>query len=122
MRHPDQSNRLLDLLDAYNVQKAVISAVTLYELEMGVIGRRGEKEARASLTQLLSGPVCLMPLSDNAARCAARLNASARARGQELSSLDGLIAGHAMELGATLVTDDARLAMAVGEVDVVRWR
>jgi predicted nucleic acid-binding protein len=43
-------------------------------------------------------------------------------KGTQLSAYDGLIAGHAIALGATLVTADAKLTQAVSEIEVVSWR
>jgi tRNA(fMet)-specific endonuclease VapC len=122
MRDPDQSETLVTLLLHNGVSFAVISSVSLYELEMGVVGRGGEKQARASLIMLLNGPIRVEPLTASAARSGAVLNAAARNQGQQLSALDGLIAGHAVALGATLVTNDARLAAAVSEIEVISWR
>lgn len=122
MRHPDQSETLVRLLLHDGVSFAMISSVSLYELETGVLGRVGEKQARASLTMLLNGPVRVEPLTASAARAGAKLSAAARNRGQQLSALDSLIAGHAVALGATLVTADVRLAQAVEDIEVVSWR
>lgn len=122
MRNPDQSEMLVRLLLYNGVSFAMISSVSLYELEMGVLGRGGEKHARASLAMLLNGPFRVEPLTASAARAGAALNAAARNRGQQLSALDSLIAGHAVALGATLVTADACLAQAVKDIEVVSWR
>ncbi len=122
MRDPDQSDKLVEMLQENGLSFAVISSVSLYELEMGVLGRVGEKQARESLSMLLAGPIRVEPLTDGAARNGAKLNVAARKRGQQLSALDSLIAGHALDLGGTLVTSDVRLAAAMGEVEVVSWR
>lgn len=122
MRDPTQSDKLVLILDDNGDAYAVISSVSLYELEMGVLGRLREKQARQSLIMLLNGPIRVEPLGDAAARCGAQLSEAARNRGQQLSALDALIAGHALALGATLVTNDARLAAAsVGELEVLNW-
>lgn len=123
MRDPNQSEKLVELLARNSVAFAVLSSVSLYELEMGILGRVGEKQARMSLNALLNGPLQVEPLANLAARNAAKLNAAARNRGQQLSALDSLIAGHASALGAMLVTSNARFAAAImGEVEVVLWR
>jgi tRNA(fMet)-specific endonuclease VapC len=122
MRDPNKTLKLTQMLKEAGGADAVISSISRYELEMGVLGRVGEKQARQSLTSLLKGPVRVEALTDTAAREGARLNAHARLRGKELSSLDSLIAGHAIALGATLVTADAKLAEAVSEIEVVNWR
>jgi predicted nucleic acid-binding protein len=70
----------------------------------------------------LKGPIVIEPLSEGGARAGATLNAGARRRGQELSTPDSLIAGHAIALGATLVTSDGKLAAAMSEFNVISWR
>jgi tRNA(fMet)-specific endonuclease VapC len=122
MRDPDETLKLTQMLKEAGGADAIVSSVSVYELEMGVLGRAGEKRARQSLETLIRGPIRIESLTHAAARAGAMLNAAARMHGKELSPLDSLIAGHAAALGVTLVTDDARLAAAVGEIEVVRWR
>lgn len=122
MRDPIQSDTLIAMLQRFDVSNAVISTVSLYELEMGVVGRAGEVQARGSLTMLLAGPISVALLTDEAACAAAQLNAAARKRGLQLASLDSLIAGHALSLGASLVTSDTKLMAALSGVEVISWR
>jgi tRNA(fMet)-specific endonuclease VapC len=122
MRDPMQFRRLNVMLESGRWSTVYMSAVTLFELEMGVLGRQREASARARLSAILAGPIQVIGFDESAARSGALIAAKARANGRQLSAIDALIAGHANILFATLVTDDARLAAAVGEVAAVSWR
>jgi tRNA(fMet)-specific endonuclease VapC len=100
----------------------VLSSITVFELELGVV-RAGNKvlEVRA-LRDLLAEPLRVVNFDAKSSRAAAMLCSKALAQGRQLSAYDALIAGHAIALGATFVTSDARLAAAVSEVEVVSWR
>ena len=122
MRDSTQFRRLNTILETGEWETVYMSSVTLFELEMGVLGRQGEAFARARLSAILSGSIQVVPFDQEAALRGARIASSARVKGRQLSSIDALIAGHALALGATLVTNDARLAAAsVGELEVLNW-
>jgi predicted nucleic acid-binding protein len=98
-----------------------MSSVSLFELEVGVVGRQGEAFARQRLTAILSGPIQVEPFDNRGAITGAQIAAKARFEGKQLSSVDAMIAGHAAVLNAKLVTDDAKLAAALSGVDVIGW-
>jgi tRNA(fMet)-specific endonuclease VapC len=122
MRDPVEFRKFSQILETKRWTVVYMSSVSLFELEMGVQGRQGESDSRARLSAILGGPIEIVSFSEKAAVDAAMIATRARATGRQLSAIDALIAGHAAALGVTLVTDDARLAAAVGEIEVVRWR
>lgn len=103
-----------------------LSAITLFELQTGVM-RRGSRAADvAALAAFQAGPVAVEPFGPEASVAAARIVSDLLRTGRPLSACDALIAGHALALGACLVTADARLAAALDGVDggleVTNWR
>ena len=86
------------------VGDVIISAITLAELEFGVV-RSGESQVRnqAALEALLRD-VPVAPFDAPAARAYGPLRAAHRERNKD--ALDKLIASHALSLGVTLVTNN----------------
>lgn len=96
---------LLARLTAEPVGEVVISSVTLAELEYG-LQRRGQPERlKNALTQLLLR-IDVLPWDENVARCYGELCAGLEAKGINLSDFDMMIAAHAHQTGATLVSRD----------------
>jgi predicted nucleic acid-binding protein len=122
MREPSEFQRFSGLVQSREWTVVFMSSVTLFELEIGVVGRQSETFARARQSAILSGPIQIKALDDRAALLGAGIAAKARSIGKQLSTADALIAGHAAALNARLVTDDARLAAAVSDIEVVSWR
>lgn len=102
--------------------KLVLSSITAYELEIGIVRRGEQPKDVAAVRDFFSGPIGSVDFDLQASRAAAHLCARLLTEGRQLSAYDGLIAGHAIALGATLVTSDAKLADAVSEIEVVSWR
>jgi tRNA(fMet)-specific endonuclease VapC len=122
MREPLEFQKFATIMESGQWREVYMSSITLFELEMGVLGRIGEAIARQRLSALLSGPIAIVPFTKDAAIEAARIATQARQMGRQLSAIDALIAGHAIALGATLVTSDAKLAGALDGIEVVNWR
>jgi tRNA(fMet)-specific endonuclease VapC len=100
----------------------LISSISVFELEFGVVRGGNKPKEVSALKDLLQGPVCIADFDRDASKASADLCADAMDKGSQLSAYDGLIAGHAIALGATLVTADAQLAETVSEIKVVNWR
>jgi tRNA(fMet)-specific endonuclease VapC len=81
-----------------------VSSVVLYELWYGVArsGRRRENAER--LRVFLSGDIDVIPFGEEDARAAGELRAALEIVGTPIGPYDVLIAGHALQSGATLVT------------------
>jgi tRNA(fMet)-specific endonuclease VapC len=99
-----------------------ISGISLFELQLGVLRSGNKAKEIAALKDFLTGPIDIIDFDRNASVTAANLCHRALAQGRQLSAYDGLIAGHAIALSATLVTNDTRLSASITEIDVVNWR
>lgn len=100
----------------------LLSSITAFELETGVLRRGNRPSDVAALAKFYEGPLRLVEFDMVAAKTAAALASRLLEEGKQLSAYDALIAGHAIAVGATLVTADARLAEALSGVDVEDWR
>ena len=100
----------------------VISSITTFELELGVLRAGNKAKDVGALADFRRAPGHIVNFDTDCAKSAATLCDCALSQGRQLSAYDGLIAGHALSRGATLVTSDARLAAAVTEFGVVNWR
>ena len=100
---------LLAQLTKIPVGQAVISSVTLAELEYG-LHRKGEPlRLRNALTQVLLR-MDVLPWNQAAATCYGKLCATLQAQGINLSDFDMMIAAHAVALDVTLVSRDKAFA------------
>ena len=96
---------LLARLSQIPVGQAVMSSVTLAELEYG-LHRKGQPERlKNALFQVLLR-VDVLPWDDSVARCYGRLCCALEAQGINLSDLDMMIAAHAVATNTTLVSRD----------------
>jgi tRNA(fMet)-specific endonuclease VapC len=84
----------------------VVSSITAYELTKG-IEIRGDGAWADGIRQLLEIAE-IMPFDERAALAAGRVSAQLRSIGRPSGLADELIAGHAVALGATLVTNNTR--------------
>ncbi len=96
---------LLTRLSQIPVGQAVMSSVTLAELEYG-LHRKGQPERlKNTLFQVLLR-VDVLPWDEPAARCYGRLCCTLEAQGVNLSDLDMMIAAHCVATDTTLVSRD----------------
>jgi tRNA(fMet)-specific endonuclease VapC len=98
------------------------SSIVQYELEMGARKSTKVDSGLATIARFLADAISVKAFSTDAATHAAMLTRDTQMRGISLKAFDALIAGHAIALGATLVTSDAKLKQAVREIEVVTWR
>lgn len=101
------------------VGDVIISAITLAELEFGVV-RSGESQVRnqAALEALLRD-IPVAPFDARAARAYGPLRAAHRERNRD--ALDKLIASHALSLGVTLVTNNEADFRSHAGLKVENW-
>jgi tRNA(fMet)-specific endonuclease VapC len=96
-----------------------ISSITLAELRFGADARGSRKLHGLIDTFVLS--VAVLPFDRAAAdRFKPVANALAR-RGEPISTFDTLIAAHALSLGLTLVTNNAKHFQRVGGLKTANW-
>jgi tRNA(fMet)-specific endonuclease VapC len=105
-----------------NGDKIVTSRIVQYELEVGARSSAKPSDGLANIARLLADGISVLAFDGPAAQAAAKLTRDTQMKGFSLQAFDSLIAGHAIALGATLVTADAKLTEAVSEIEVVNWR
>ena len=102
------------------VRSLAISAITLYELRVGVEKSRDHEKNRRALDDALA-PFALAPFEDPAALEAARIRAILEKRGKGIGPYDTLIAGQALALGVRLVTANTREFARVPGLKLENW-
>jgi tRNA(fMet)-specific endonuclease VapC len=100
------------------VGDVIISAITLAELEFGVITSANQAQARRSVDSLLHD-IPAIPFESQAAKAYASVRFATRNRRRD--QLDKLIAAHALSLGVTLVTNNVRDFEAYGNLPIENW-
>jgi len=83
-----------------------VSAITVTELRYGVEKRRSKKLATA-VDAFIAG-IAVEPFDADAAGTYARIMIQLEASGQTIGTFDTMIAAHALSLGITLVTHNAK--------------
>ena len=100
-----RDTKLLARLAKLTIGQAVISSVTLAEIEYGIQRRDSSEKLRDALTQVLLR-IDVLPWDAAAATCYGELCSSLEAQGINLSDFDMMIAAHALSLKLTLVSRD----------------
>ncbi|NQW93796.1 MAG: type II toxin-antitoxin system VapC family toxin [Polaromonas sp.] len=96
---------LLGRLSQIPVSQAVMSSVTLAELEYGLHRKGQPARLKNALFQVLLR-VEVLPWDESVARCYGRLCYALEAQGINFSDLDMMIAAHATATNTTLVSRD----------------
>ena len=97
-----------------------ISAVTRAELMFG-LEKRGNPRALARLVQGFLDRVTVMPWDAAAADHYAKLRAQLERGGTPIGLFDTMIAGHALALGAVLVTNNQKHFQHVKALKLENW-
>ena len=100
---------ILQRLTELPMGQAVISSITLAELEYGLQRKRQPVRLRNALTQVLLR-MDVLPWDEQVATCYGELCATLEAQGINLSDFDMMIAAHAVAVNATLVSRDKAFA------------
>ncbi len=112
--------RVVDRLRDAGADAVSISAIVLGELEVGVAKSARREQAADALAALLA-PLRVVPFEDAAAEAYGSVRADLERRGTPIGSLDMLIAGHALSLGRTLVTNNEREFSRVTGLKIENW-
>jgi tRNA(fMet)-specific endonuclease VapC len=96
---------LLARLTTVPVGQAVLTSVTLAELEYGLHRKGQPPRLRNALTQVLLR-MDVLPWDEEVATCYGEFCATLEAQGINLSNFDMMIAAHAVAVDATLVSRD----------------
>ncbi len=104
----------------YQVGDIGISSITLSELRYGVAkSKHREKNAKA-LNEFVI-PLDVVPFDEEAAMIYGDIRTTLEKAGTPIGAMDLLIAAHAMSLGVTLVTNNAREFSRISTLDIIDW-
>ena len=111
--------RLADRFQAH-APEIVVSVITRFELLRGV-ERRPEATVLVAKVEAFLARVVALPFDEAAAASAARLDGLLRRAGTPIGGLDTLIAGHALAVGAMVVTNNERHFGRVPGLTTENW-
>lgn len=97
-----------------------LSTVAAAELRFGAAKSAAQKKNQQLLAEFLA-PLEVMPFDEDAAGSYGEVRAALEKAGKPIGPLDTLIAGHALSLSATLVTNNTREFVRVKGLRVVDW-
>ncbi|MEG3938833.1 MULTISPECIES: type II toxin-antitoxin system VapC family toxin [unclassified Microcoleus] len=101
-------------------QEIVVSAIVIFELQVGIAKSNSPAKRTQQLQQLLSR-VNVIAFDRDAAVAAATIRAQLEQQGTPIGSIDVLIAGTAVALQATLVTHNVKEFSRVSELAIADW-
>jgi tRNA(fMet)-specific endonuclease VapC len=111
---------MLARIKSHAVGEIVVSSITLAELVFGAAKSLRPAQNHAAL-QAFVGPLEIAPFDAPAAASYGGLRAALARRGASIGPFDTLIAGHALSLGATLVTYNVREFSRVPALRLADW-
>jgi len=111
---------ILQKFSKYQVGDIGISAVTLAELRYGVFKSQHQAKNQAALDEFIL-PLEIAAFDEQATTAYGELRATLEKCGTPIGPLDTMIAAHALNLGATLVTNNTREFDRVPRLKVVDW-
>lgn len=97
-----------------------VSAIVVFELEVGIAKSAQPNKRRQQLEDLLA-VVTVLPFDRVSASTAAQIRAELEKIGQPIGPFDTLIAGAALAHRATLVTRNTREFERVSGLSIVNW-
>ncbi len=97
-----------------------VSAVTYAELVHGVEKSAAVEKNRLALSLLLAN-IEILNFDVNAADCYGKIRAGLEKKGMPIGMLDMMIAGHAMTMGYTLVTNNVKEFSGVPDLKIENW-
>ena len=115
-----RASRVFDRLRQHRVDDAGISSITLAELQYGV-AKSARPAHNAVVLAEFCAPLAILPFDAQAADTYGGVRAALVRAGTPIGPLDTLIAGHALALGLTLVTNNEREFRRVAGLHVENW-
>lgn len=115
-----QHQAVFDRFNQADPLQMCISSITLAELRFGVEQSRIRNVTQLKLSQLVAA-FDVAPFEALAAHAYGALRAQLQAAGKPIGPLDMLIAGHALSLGVTLVTNNIREFGRVPGLRIENW-
>jgi tRNA(fMet)-specific endonuclease VapC len=121
VHHRHGYEQLVERIDEIGVQRRLLSAITLSELET-MIAKARDPGAKSVRVRLVLTHFNIVDFGEAAAQHAGQIRADLEPRGLAIGPLDTLIAAHARSLGATVVTDNIAEFARVPKLKVEGWR
>jgi tRNA(fMet)-specific endonuclease VapC len=110
---------VLERFKNYRLGEIGVCSVVAAELAFGV-AMSGSARNRQALEMFLA-PLTILPFDERAAWAYGDLRAELERRGTPIGSLDTMIAAHALNLQATLITNNTREFAQVSGLHVDNW-
>ena len=115
--------RIVGKISLYGQHRCDISAITSHELRFGIASAEGKlKNSTIALLNEVYAGFEVLPFDEAAAAQAVVCRTALRIPGKSIGWPDVMIAGHALALGATLVTANTREFGRVPGLVTVNWR
>lgn len=111
---------VLEKLKAHEPSEVCISSVTYGELVYGVEKSQAAEKNRLALALLLSN-IDIIKFDSKSAEIYGQIRAKLEKAGTPIGPLDTMIAGHALSLGYTLVTNNSRELERVEGLLLENW-
>ncbi|UCG25559.1 MAG: type II toxin-antitoxin system VapC family toxin [Chloroflexota bacterium] len=111
---------VLARFDEHAIGDIGISTISLAELSYGVQKSRFRDQNQDALLQFLA-PLVIAEFDTEAAFAYGRIRAELETQGKPIGSLDTLIAGHALTLGVTIITNNEQEFSRVNGLNIENW-
>ena len=112
--------KVFQKLQTVDPQDVYVSSVTYAELVHGVEKSAAVEKNRLALTMLLAN-IEILDFDVDAADCYGKIRADLEKKGTPIGLLDMMIAGHAMSMGYTVVTNNVKELSRVPDLKIENW-
>ena len=112
--------KVFQKLQTVDPQDVCVSSVTYAELVHGVEKSAAVEKNRLALSMLLAN-IEILDFDVDAADCYGKIRANLEKKGTPIEPLDMMIAGHAMSMGYTVVTNNVKEFSRVPDLKIENW-
>jgi tRNA(fMet)-specific endonuclease VapC len=112
--------KVFQKLQSVDPQDVCVSSVTYAELVHGVEKSAAVEKNRLALSMLLAN-IEILDFDVDAADCYGKIRANLEKKGTPIGPLDMMIAGHAMSMGYTVVTNNVKEFSRVPDLKIENW-
>ncbi len=112
--------KVFQKLQEIDPEDVCVSSVTYAELMHGVEKSAAVEKNRLALSMLLAN-IEILDFGADAANCYGKIRADLEKKGTPIGSLDMMIAGHAMSMGYTVVTNNVKEFSRVPDLKIENW-
>ena len=112
--------KVFQKLQTVDPQDVCVSSVTYAELVHGVEKSAAVEKNRLALSILLAN-IEILDFDVDAADCYGKIRANLEKKGTPIGPLDMMIAGHAMSMGYTVVTNNVKEFSRVPDLKIENW-